>query len=74
MFGVHVTLLKNHMYGITQTHKGGKMRVLQKVQEKSLFNMRKRSKQSNTQSNSHNKGLKWRKLHKRKSCLSKIGF
>lgn len=30
MFGVHVTSHVNHMYGITQSHRKNKSRVLQK--------------------------------------------
>jgi hypothetical protein len=30
MFGVHVTSHRNHMYGITQSHKKAKCGVLQK--------------------------------------------
>jgi hypothetical protein len=36
MFGVPVTSIKNHLYGITQSCKWGKFRVLQKGEHESL--------------------------------------
>jgi hypothetical protein len=36
MFGVLVTLVRNHLYGITQSCKRGKYRVLQKGEQESL--------------------------------------
>jgi hypothetical protein len=71
---VHVTSHNNHMYGITQSHKKGKSRVLQKWSEESFIEYVKKM-QVIRHPITHTKlKLKWLRLCKKGSWFLVMGF